>query len=162
MATNSDDITVSRGQWLRLWTAVPAQRVRAIGAELAARYPIDDIELTQSGLGLLPLTDSALGEAYYLGEIPLARAHVRIGDGQGGQVEGAATLVDDRASLARALAILDGVLAARLPGHEPALALLAEGAANIAQTDSDRRKLLAATRVDFSLLGTTDEDDEDA
>lgn len=162
MAINHNKMLISRDQWVRIWTTVPAARVRAIAAELKARYTINDVELAQSGLGLLPLSDSALGEAYFLGEIPLARAHVRISDGKGVQVEGAATLVDDRASLAHALAIMDGVLSARLPGYESTLELLTEGAANISKTDGDRRKLLAATRVDFALLSTADEENDNA
>lgn len=141
---------------------MPAGRLRALAGELSGRYRIDDLELPQSGLGLLPLNDSALGEAYFLGEIPLARAHVRISDAHGKSVEGAVILLDDRASLARALAILDGVLAARLPGHEAALELLVAGAEKMTEIEVKRKKLLAATRVDFSLLGTHDDEDDDA
>ncbi|MDX3904892.1 MAG: phosphonate C-P lyase system protein PhnG [Pigmentiphaga sp.] len=151
-----------RHQWLRLWSALPADRVKAAAGTLAARYRIDDLELPQSGLGLLPLADGALGQAYFLGEIPLARAHVRISDDQGHAAEGAAAVMDDRASLARALAVLDGIVAARLPGHEDARQLLAEGADEVARTEAERRKLLIATGVDFSILGTQSGEDDDA
>lgn len=144
---------IPRSHWLRLWTSLPPKRIHAIAADLEQRYRIDDVELTQTGLGLLPLTDSALGDVYFVGEIPLARAHVRIVDSQGRKEEGGAMLADDRASFARALAILDGAVAARLPGYEPAHKLLSEGASKVAQIDGDRKKMLAATRVDFSLLG---------
>ncbi len=159
MLTHTD---LPRSQWLRLWTALPADRVRTAADELSKRYVVEDIELPQSGLGLLPLNDGALGEAYYLGEIPLARAHVRIADSTGKTVEGGAIVMDDRARLARSLAILDGVLAAALPGSEAACDLLSEGAKKIREITVDRQKLMAATRVDFSLLGTTDEEDDDA
>jgi alpha-D-ribose 1-methylphosphonate 5-triphosphate synthase subunit PhnG len=159
MMTNQD---FPRSQWLRLWTALPADQLRTVAAALSSRYEIDDLELPQSGLGLLPLNDGALGEAYFLGEIPLARAHVRIADKQGRSVEGAAIMMDDRASLARTLAILDGALAAALPGSESAHDLLCAGAKKTQEIAVDRQKLLAATRVDFSLLGTADEEDDDA
>jgi len=159
MMTNQD---FPRSQWLRLWTALPAEPLRSLAESLSSRYEIDDLELPQSGLGLLPLNDGALGDAYYLGEIPLARAHVRITDAQGKAVEGAAILMDDRASMARALAILDGALAAELPGSEAAYELLCAGAKKTQEIGVDRKKLLAATRVDFSLLGTTKEEDDDA
>ncbi|MBS4017921.1 MAG: phosphonate C-P lyase system protein PhnG [Dechloromonas sp.] len=159
MLTHPD---LPRSQWLRLWTALPAERIRTAADALSGRYVVEDIELPQSGLGLLPLNDGALGEAYYLGEIPLARAHVRIADGAGKAVEGGAIIMDDRARLARSLAILDGVLAAGLPGFETARTLLNEGAEKIREITVDRQKLMAATRVDFSLLGTTDEEDDDA
>ncbi len=151
-----------RSQWLQLWTALPADQLRAVAAALSNRYEIDDLELPQSGLGLLPLHDGALGEAYFLGEIPLSRAHVRIADKQGRSVEGAAILMDDRASLARTLAILDGALAAGLPGSESAHDLLCAGAKKTQEVAGDRQKLLVATRVDFSLLGTAEEEDDDA
>jgi len=150
MTTSQHEI--ARSHWLRLWSAVPPMRIKAVAGELAERFRIDDLEIAQSGLGLLPLRDSALGEPYFLGEIPLARAHVRISNDQGVSVEGAAILLDDRTSIARALAILDGVLAARLTGFEQQQ--------QIAITDSERKKLLAATRVDFSLLGSEEEKDD--
>jgi alpha-D-ribose 1-methylphosphonate 5-triphosphate synthase subunit PhnG len=159
MTTNQD---FPRSQWMRLWTALPAERLRAVAAALSSRYEIADLELPRSGLGLLPLNDGALGQAYYLGEIPLARAHVRISDSQGRSVEGAAILMDDRANLVRTLAILDGALAAGLPGSESAHELLCEGAKKAQEIAVDRQKLLAATRVDFSLLGTNDEEGDDA
>jgi alpha-D-ribose 1-methylphosphonate 5-triphosphate synthase subunit PhnG len=152
----------TRGDWLRLWSALSPGRVKAVADGFAQRYRIEDLDASPSGLGLLPLRDSALGESYFLGEIPLARAHVRIIDDAGMVAEGAAVLLDDRASLTRAMAILDGVLAARLPRLEPILELLEEGARAVDEIAAGRRALLAATRVDFSLLGTADEDDEDA
>lgn len=149
-----------RAQWLRLWSALPAAAVKALAADLAGQHRVEDLALPQSGLGLLPLTDSALGDTYYVGEIPLARAHVRL-TLEHQTTEGAATLLDDRAGLARALAILDGVLAARWPGHEDAAALLKEGARLVETEQHMRRALLSATRVDFALLGTTEEDDDE-
>ena len=148
-----------RGDWLRLWSALPPRQPRELAAELAQPYQVDDLELPQSGLGLLSLTDSALGDTYFIGETPLATAHVRLRH-QSDCTEGAATLVDDRAGLARALAILDAVLAAGWPGHEQALALLVEGATIIEAQNQARRALLVATRVDFALLGTAEDDDE--
>lgn len=152
--------TPERAKWLRLWSALPAADVKALAADLAGQYQIEDIVLPQSGLGLLPLIDSALGDTYFIGEIPLAQAHVRITPHQGHSFEGAATLVDDRAGLARSMAILDAVLAARLDGSEAACQLLAQGVAAIAEQSRHRRALLAATRVDFALLGTNEDDDE--
>ncbi|MBE0509287.1 MAG: phosphonate C-P lyase system protein PhnG [Chromatiales bacterium] len=151
----------ARGQWLRLWSALSARPLKVLAEGLAERYAAEDLTLPQSGLGLLPLCDSALGDTYYLGELPLAQAHVRLHTEDGQTVEGAATLMDDRAGLARALAILDGVLAARLPGHDQAAQLLAEGAAVVAEQTRQRQALLAATRVDFSLLGSAGEDDDE-
>jgi len=50
-----------RAQWLRLWSALPAAAVKALAADLAGQHRVEDLALPQSGLGLLPLTDSAPG-----------------------------------------------------------------------------------------------------
>lgn len=157
MRTNSP---IPRASWLRLWSALPAERIHALADSLASRYEVDDLTLPQSGLGLLPLREGALGESYYIGEIPLARACVRLRTPAGETVEGGAQIIDDRASLARSLAILDAVLAGRLPGAEDAQTLLEEGEQRIQRVVRERKRLLAATRVDFSLLGA--EEDEHA
>lgn len=162
MMTGHIEANLRQGDWLRLWSALPPSRVKAVAEGFAQRYRIEDIGLPQSGLGLLPLRDGALGESYFLGEVPLARACVRIIDDEGRVAEGAAVLLDDRASLARAMAILDGVLAAGLPGFESILALLEEGSRAVDEIAAGRQALLAATRVNFSLLGTADEEDEGA
>jgi alpha-D-ribose 1-methylphosphonate 5-triphosphate synthase subunit PhnG len=151
-----------RADWPSLLSALPAAEVRRVAQTLAAAYRVEDLLLPQSGLGLLQLRDSALGERYFLGEIPLARAHVRMTNRDGQSIEGAAQLLDDRAGLARAIAILDGLLAASPTGIEAALNLLQAGDEIRQRTQRERRALLSATRVDFAMLGTADEEDEDA
>ena len=155
------DVTYARAQWPRLFLACPAESVRALARSLCEQHQVQDIQLPQSGLALLKLRDSAQGDAYYPGEVPLAIAHVRVTSSDGASVEGAAQLLDDRASLARAIAVLDAVLAAQLSGHEEAQALLTTGAARLAEQTAQRRALLSSTRVDFSLLGTTEEENDD-
>lgn len=150
-----------RAQWPRLFLACPAESVRALARSLCEQHQVQDIQLPQSGLALLKLCDSAQGDAYYPGEVPLAIAHVRVTSSDGACVEGAAQLLDDRASLARAIAVLDAVLTAQLSGHAEAHALLATGAARLAEQTAQRRALLASTRVDFALLGATEEENDD-
>ena len=65
--------------------------------------------MPQAGLGLMQLKDSALQEGYFLGEIPLATAHVVLTDAQQNRTEGAAQIMHSEASLARAIAIMDAV-----------------------------------------------------
>ncbi|MCL2655883.1 MAG: phosphonate C-P lyase system protein PhnG [Betaproteobacteria bacterium] len=149
-----------RSAWPRLLSALPAAEVKQLAASLAADYTIEDLVIPQSGLGLLQLRDSALADAYFLGEIPIAQAHVRLTANNRQPAEGAARVLDDRAKLARAIAVLDAILAAPLAGAEAVAALLERGWQRIAAQEAERRGLLNATRVDFSLLGT-DEDDDD-
>jgi alpha-D-ribose 1-methylphosphonate 5-triphosphate synthase subunit PhnG len=75
--------------------------------------------------------------------------------------EGAALILDDRAALARAIAVLDAVLAGKLDGHETVTPLLRAGAVRIAQQSAERAAMLAATRVNFSLVGNGEEDEDD-
>ncbi|MGF6659403.1 phosphonate C-P lyase system protein PhnG [Paraburkholderia atlantica] len=89
----------ARGEWMRYWTNVPAQRIRELARHLGEQFQVEDLEIPQSGLALVPLTDAAMGETYYLGEIPVAKAHVRLTDPEGGTAEGAAIVMDDRTSL---------------------------------------------------------------
>ena len=154
-------VAAGRGQWPRLLLACPPEPVRALARRLSRTHQVQDIQMPQSGLALLQLRDSALGEAYYPGEVPLALARVRVRSAQGVESDGAAQLLDDRASLARAVAIIDAVLVARLPGHEDARALLEQGRQRIEEQKAQRGALLATTRVDFSLLGTTEQDDDE-
>jgi len=161
----NDDFSIStppappRAQWPRLLLSCPAATVRELAHRLAQQHTVEDIQIAQSGLGLLKLSDSALGDAYYPGEIPLASAHVRVTATDGRSVEGAAQLLDDRASLARAIAVIDAAVSGRLPGHEAAHTLFASGQARLDEQSAARRALLTATRVDFSLVGSTEEDE---
>lgn len=150
-----------RSQWLRYWSALPEDFLCEAAAQISDRYVVEDLELVQPGLGLLPLTDSALGDAYYIGEVPLSRTHVRLQDQSGEYAEGAAILMDDRTAVVRALAILDAICASSWPGAEDARALLQQGKQLVAKECRARSAILSATRVDFSLLGSTEEHDDE-
>jgi alpha-D-ribose 1-methylphosphonate 5-triphosphate synthase subunit PhnG len=146
-----------RNRWGALLAQLPADQVRS--AASALDLEVVDITLPQSGLGLMHLSDSALNDGFYLGEIPVARAHVRVKCADGRSGEGGAVLLDDRARLARAIAMLDAALAAQLPGWETVATLVAQGLAAHEQRGQTRRALLARTHVDFSLLGQEEEDE---
>lgn len=150
-----------RNQWLHYWSAVPARVTEALAAEVAEHCQVRDITLPQNGLGLLKLPDSALNDLYFLGEVPVSHAHVEVIAPDGAHAEGGARLLDDRQSLARALAVLDAILAGALPHHEKALELLNIGRAARAKTRAERNAILATTRVDFSLLGDGSEDEDE-
>ena len=89
----------------------------------------------------------------------MTKAHVRIHSPNGKVAEGAAICMDDRVGLTRAMAILDGVLAAQLPGWERVEQSLREGEAQVQADTALRRTNLSATKVDFLLLSTLDEDE---
>jgi alpha-D-ribose 1-methylphosphonate 5-triphosphate synthase subunit PhnG len=151
---------VARGAWPRALTALSADELQGVGEELAAQYTVTDVSLPQAGLALVQMRDGAFHEHYYLGETPIARAHVHVRGSDGREAQGAAQILDDRAGLARTLALLDAVLAARLPGWERVARLVERGRELRAAEDDARRQILARTRVDFATLGATEEEDE--
>jgi len=150
-----------RADWARALVALPASEIRAAAEHIAGIHEVEDVSLPQAGLGLLQLRDGAFHDPFYLGEVPVARAHVRVRAGDGSEAHGGAVLLDDRTRLVRSLAILDAVLAARLPGWEAAAELVERGAARHTELAAQRQTILARTRVDFSLLGQTEEEDDD-
>lgn len=153
---------LERKDWIRALTAHPAADLHALAERLAAGCELRLTRLPQAGLGLLQLADGAFHEAYYLGEFPLSTCSLELTLADGRRAEGGAQVMADDAALARSLAILDAVLAARLPGWEDVSAQVQAGAARRSEEDRRRRAMLAATRVDFALLGNTGEDDDEA
>jgi alpha-D-ribose 1-methylphosphonate 5-triphosphate synthase subunit PhnG len=154
-------VEVARGDWPRALAALPADELKAAADAIARRHDVQDVGLPQAGLGLLTLRDGAFHEPFYLGEIPVARAHVVVRTHDGREANGGALLVDDRACLARALAILDATLSAHLPGWETVAALVERGISRRSELEAQRRRMLARTRVDFSLLAQAEEEDDE-
>ncbi len=152
---------VERKDWVWALTAHPPAELKALADALAADCEVRLTSLPQAGLGLLQLADGAFHEPYYLGEFPLSICRVELALPDGRHIEGGAQAMADDAGLARALAILDALLAAQWPGAERAAALLETGARLRAEEDRRRRAMLAATRVDFAVLNDAGEDDED-
>jgi alpha-D-ribose 1-methylphosphonate 5-triphosphate synthase subunit PhnG len=150
---------VPRHQWPRCLLALDAREVRTAAEQFEQALCVEDVQLPQSGLGLMKIRDGALGELYFPGEIPLATARVRIYTADGTGFDGAAQVMDDRASLARVIAVLDGVLANQLPGYEAITLLLKKGQGNLEEQAKERKALLETTRVNFSTLGHYEEDD---
>ena len=152
---------MARRDWTRALAALPATEIKAAADTITRTHEVQDIRLPQAGLGLLTLRDGAFHEPFYLGEVPVARAQVVVRTHDGREANGGAVLIDDRVRLARARAILDATLAARLPGWEAVATLVERGVALRAQLDAQRMQILDRTRVDFALLGQTEEEDDE-
>ena len=153
-------MNIPRKDWPGALCALHAGELKQTVAELVRNCEVYDVVLPQAGLGLLSLSDGAFHESFFIGEIPVARAEVIVRTLAGEESRGGAVIVDDRAQFARSIAILDAVLAGKLPGWQLADGRVRQGMEIRKQKDSERKRMLAATRVDFSLLGQ--EDDEDA
>lgn len=142
--------------------AAPRAALIEQGATLKNALQTRYLALPQNGLALLPLRDGAFADAFNLGEIPLAKVHLAITAQDGREARGAAWVMGDDMALVETLAIADAILAAEWPEATPLLDLMQQGAASVARIDYERKAMLAATTVDFSLLGATDdEEDED-
>ena len=147
-----------REQWLAALSRVPESALEALVASFPANWIVQAKTLPQSGLGMLKMRDTALGEAFYMGEFPLSNCWVSIRTEDGHEAEGAAWIMDDRAERAEQMALLDAVLSARLPGWEQVEDLLEIGLQVQEDESRERKSLLAKTRVDFSLLDDAGED----
>lgn len=155
-------MNLERKDWIRALTAHPVPLLNALAEQLAADCEITLMSLPQAGLGLLTLTDGAFHEPYYLGEFPLSACSLELGLADGRRAEGGAQVLADDADLARSLAILDAIFAARFPGWEAVSRHVASGARIRSEADHRRSAMLAATRVDFAMLNNAeDENDED-
>lgn len=154
-------MNLERKDWIRALTAHPATVLNALAEEVTAGCDVKLKSLPQAGLGLLTLTDGAFHEPYYLGEFPLSSCSIELSLSDGRQAAGGAQVMADDAELARSLAILDAVLAARFPGWERVSAHIESGAKQRAEEDRRRRAMLAATRVDFAMLNNAEDDDDE-
>lgn len=139
----------------------PLEEVEALALRLTKGYILTYTVLPQAGLAMLQLEEGALGTAFYLGEFPLAKCEVSLQLVDGQQVNGAAQIMNDRVEFAQALALLDAVLAHQLPGCNEAQILLNAGMKKIADEEAIRQRMLAQTRVDFSMLSVAEGDDDD-
>jgi len=134
-------INPPRKEWAAALCALPAAEVKHLATVVTGELEVRDVALPHAGLGLLNLRDGAFAEPYFLGEIPVARAEVMVRSAAGDEERGGALIVDDR-------------------GSAPALALVRRGMDVRRHKHNERKKILAATRVDFSLLGQEDDEDE--
>ncbi len=145
-------MNLERKDWVRALTAHPALTLNSLADQLAIGCEITLTSLPQAGLGLLTMTDGAFHESYYLGEFPLSSCSIELSLSDGRRAVGGAQVMADDAELARTLAILDAIFAARFPGWELVSAHIESGSIRRADEDRRRHAILAATRVDFAML----------
>lgn len=116
------------------------------------------MRVPQAGLALMPFRDSVMGQPFYLGELPMSAAHVKLTDDAGQVYEGGAHVMADDSALAAAIAVCDAVLAADLDGAEEVMAMVQAGQRLSEQEAVIRAEMLTRTRVSFSLM-TQDTDE---
>ncbi len=154
-------MNIPRCDWPKALACQPKQTLKTWLDEWGAQWTIRPVQLTQTGLAMLQLRDSAFNDPYFLGEIPLASAWVELVTSDGGRFQGAAQLLDDDSEKIELLAVCDAVLAHRLPGWQALHQLLEMGLQQLSEQQTVRNAMLAKTRVDFALLNTAEDDDDD-
>jgi alpha-D-ribose 1-methylphosphonate 5-triphosphate synthase subunit PhnG len=143
---------IPREEWVSAMRAVPEQALSRVVHSFPKEWKVTPKALPQEGLGLLKMRDSALGDAFYLGEFPLASCWLSVTTSEGATAEGAAIVMDDRVERAEHMALCDAVLSAQLPGWEGVASLIDEGRRQQEIVARERKSMLARTRVNFSLL----------
>lgn len=145
-------INIPQKDWIRALTAHPSKDLIALAEVLTLEASVTLLQLPQAGLGLMTFKESAFHDQFYLGEFPLSSCHVDLhyaGDVCG---VGHAQVMMDDAELAKALAILDAILANQLPNWQQVYQYLVQGQAQRTQLDQLRNTMLEKTRVNFSTL----------
>ncbi|MDZ4085455.1 MAG: phosphonate C-P lyase system protein PhnG [Tabrizicola sp.] len=144
-----------REDWAAALAAADKGQVAALADRIRDRATVEPLAPPREGLMLMQLRDSVAGAAFHLGEIPMARVHLRLTAPEGTAEGGAALMTDDLALVTR-LAILDAALMADLPEAPEIEALLATGMAARAEVRAQRALALDRTKVDFQLLSEDD------
>lgn len=153
-------IQLPREQWVAALSKVAEQKLSKTLDSLTQHWTIKAKTLPQSGLGMLKMRDSALGDNYYMGEFPLATCWLSVHTDQGKTAEGAAWIMDDNKERAEQMALCDAILSGCLPGWEQIFDLLELGTTIQAGETRERKSMLAKTRVNFSLLDDVGEQDD--
>ena len=149
---------INRTQWPRALSAISTEELLTITGNLTKDWKVRPKSIPQAGLGMLKLNDSAFEEPFYLGEFPLASVWLEIQMPNGQVAEGAAQIMDDRLDLAEALALCDAIMSAQLPGWEIVAEKVDQGISICEEISRKRKKMLASTQVDFSLLDDVTKD----
>jgi len=149
---------VPRNLWVHALSAIPENDLKTAADQLKVGYDIRHRVLPEEGLGLLKMKDGAFGDHYYIGEFPVASAHVELHDQKGRVFEGGTHVMHDSAAYAADLAVCDAVLANRLPGWETIAELVEAGMQRRGEEHLKRKTMLARTKVNFDLLSTVREE----
>jgi alpha-D-ribose 1-methylphosphonate 5-triphosphate synthase subunit PhnG len=131
--------------WLGVLNRAPAETVKAMAEQLLVQLDSDEIEVLENrtGLVMLPATDTAQGAHFYLGEVMVSEAWVRVGQSQGYTI----CLGRDLAQ-AVAIALMDALLQDN-PAHPKLLSFVAIQQQHQQEEDLMVRKQVAATRVEM-------------
>jgi alpha-D-ribose 1-methylphosphonate 5-triphosphate synthase subunit PhnG len=130
---------------LSVLSQAPAEKVKALADELLARFGAIDVLENRTGLTMLPYTDSVKGITFYLAEVLIAEARVRLNDHN---TEGYAACLGRDTQQALAIALLEAALRANVCRAEIE-AFIAEQATELAAQDNQLLQQVETTRVNL-------------
>jgi alpha-D-ribose 1-methylphosphonate 5-triphosphate synthase subunit PhnG len=130
-------------EYLSILSHAPADMVKQFADALIPALGPIDVVLNRTGLVMAPMTDTAQGVPFYLGEALIAEAHVRLSSAEGY----GACLGRDLAQ-ALAIALIDAACTARLAQPE-IITFIAAQAEALAEADARLMREVDATRVEM-------------
>jgi alpha-D-ribose 1-methylphosphonate 5-triphosphate synthase subunit PhnG len=143
--TPNSGLAEKPGQWdaLSVLTRAPPDPVKSFVDNLLPALGAVEVLHNRTGLVMLPLTESVQGATFYLGEVLVAEARVRLGNH-----DGYAACLGRDLQQALAIAILDAALAAGV--HRDRITTFVEAlAADLAAADEHLLRQVEATRVEM-------------
>lgn len=143
MFDERDRAIPDHAEMLGILARADAARLGAFAETLLPALGEITVIQSRTGLVMLPMRDTVQGTDFHLGEVLVAEAHLRAGDG----TEGYGMVVGRDLTRAMAMAVVDAA-AARGPDPRIAAFLAVEARAQ-AEADTARLRAVEATRVDM-------------
>jgi alpha-D-ribose 1-methylphosphonate 5-triphosphate synthase subunit PhnG len=130
---------------LSVLSQAPADKVKALAESLLASFGAIEVIENRTGLVMLPYTDSVKGITFYLAEVLIAEARVRLKDHN---IEGYAACLGRDTQQALAVALLEAAQRAGLC-HPEIDAFIATQGAELAQADEQLLRQVETTRINL-------------
>jgi alpha-D-ribose 1-methylphosphonate 5-triphosphate synthase subunit PhnG len=134
---------MQQAEYLEVLARAPAELVKQFADDLIPQLGHIEVLQNRTGLVMLPMQDSAQGTTFYLGEVLIAEAHVRLAS-----CEGYGACLGRDLEQALAIALLDAALATGIE-YDRITRFLQARAAALAAADQELRQAAAATGVDL-------------
>jgi alpha-D-ribose 1-methylphosphonate 5-triphosphate synthase subunit PhnG len=142
MSRRADD-SIAQSECLSVLCRAPAEKVKTFVDALIPRLGSIQVIENRVGLVMLPMIEPVKDATFYLGEVLVAEARVRIGG-----VEGYAACLGRDVEQALALALVDAANAAGMVQEEIAQ-FLAVQSAQLQRADDELLRQVEATRVEM-------------
>lgn len=134
---------IDQATYLNVLSRSPADAVKQFAEDLIPQLGSINVVRNRTGLVMLPATDTVTGAAFYLGEVLVAEAHVRVGT-----ADGYAACLGRDLQQALAIALIDAACTAGL-AQETIMPFVAAQADALADADQQLLRRVEATRVEM-------------